>query len=265
MKPFYANFRKKLRCPRRGLLLGALGLQLLLAGRGFALDPAKDLLAYNCQTWNRQNGLPANGVNAIAQTTDGYLWFGTAAGLLRFDGTEFKLLDLHSVAGVPQQPRDEFGRRQFRRFCGWDWKEQRVWLFRWPVVFPSAAGRIRKLAGLNVRSILEGKDGTVWLAAEKIKAARLNRSGKLEPVLTETVLKSSLSTNLAANFTCGYRKTGRAGSWFGTVNQGVYCWQDGKTFKLSDPELDASRSVLSMVGRCGWSNLGRHGCRVVLL
>src|SRR5450756_144276 len=100
MKSFDPNFRKQPGCFRRGLLAGALVLQFLLAGRGFALDPAKDILQYNCQTWNRQNGLPASGINAIAQTTDGYLWFGTSAGLLRFDGIEFKLLDLHSVAGV---------------------------------------------------------------------------------------------------------------------------------------------------------------------
>ena len=56
----------------------------MLADRGFAWDPTKDLAQYNCRTWNRQNALPASSVNAIAQTQDGYLWFGTAAGLLVF-------------------------------------------------------------------------------------------------------------------------------------------------------------------------------------
>ena len=83
---------------RQGLLAGVLMLPLALADRASALDPAQDLKQYNCRTWNRQNGLPATSINAIAQTRDGYLWFGTAAGLLRFDGTEFKLCDLHSVA-----------------------------------------------------------------------------------------------------------------------------------------------------------------------
>ena len=83
---------------RRTLLAGLVGLLLMLPGRGFALDPAKDRKQYNCRTWNRLAGLPATSINAITQTRDGYLWFGTAAGLLRFDGTEFKALDLHSVA-----------------------------------------------------------------------------------------------------------------------------------------------------------------------
>src|ERR1039458_4085594 len=100
MKQPPANFRKKHRWFRRGLLAGAVSLHLLLAGRGLALDPAKDVLQYNFQTWSRQNGLRVSGINAIAQTKDGYLWFGTSAGLVRFDGIEFKLLDFHSVANV---------------------------------------------------------------------------------------------------------------------------------------------------------------------
>lgn len=79
------------------LLAVIVALTFCLSERSWALDPARDLTQYNCQTWSRQNGLPANGVNSIGQTQDGHLWFGTAASLLRFDGTEFKLLDLHST------------------------------------------------------------------------------------------------------------------------------------------------------------------------
>src|SRR5688500_7585516 len=76
------------------LLIMAWGVCLLLSGRAFALDPTKDLWQYNTRTWTRQTGLPVNGINAIAQTGDGYLWFGTSVGLVRFDGMEFTLLDL---------------------------------------------------------------------------------------------------------------------------------------------------------------------------
>ena len=55
---------------------------------------------YNLRTWSRQSGLPANGITAITQTRDGYLWLGTSAGLVRFDGIEFKLLDISSVTNL---------------------------------------------------------------------------------------------------------------------------------------------------------------------
>ena len=36
-----------------------------------------------------ENGLPHPGVTVIRQTSDGYLWIGTFAGVVRFDGVEF--------------------------------------------------------------------------------------------------------------------------------------------------------------------------------
>lgn len=42
-----------------------------------------------CRAWRVEEGLPHNTVTAIAQTRDGYLWIGTANGLVRFDGVQF--------------------------------------------------------------------------------------------------------------------------------------------------------------------------------
>lgn len=44
-------------------------------------------------TWLVEHGLPQHTVNAIAQTTDGFLWIGTEGGLARFDGFRFKTYD----------------------------------------------------------------------------------------------------------------------------------------------------------------------------
>jgi len=55
----------------------------------WALDPLKSASQYGHDVWLRQNGLPANGVHVSLQTHDGYLWFGTTAGLFRFDGYQF--------------------------------------------------------------------------------------------------------------------------------------------------------------------------------
>lgn len=41
-------------------------------------------------TWNSEQGLPNNTVNAITQTRDGFLWVGTDNGLARFDGKQFR-------------------------------------------------------------------------------------------------------------------------------------------------------------------------------
>ncbi|MCP4157249.1 MAG: hypothetical protein GY757_56585 [bacterium] len=56
-----------------------------------ALDSGKKLSQYTIKTWNMESGLPVNTIYAIHQTRDGYLWVGTKAGLLRFDGLNFQL------------------------------------------------------------------------------------------------------------------------------------------------------------------------------
>ncbi|MDB6056017.1 MAG: Two component regulator, sensor protein [Verrucomicrobiales bacterium] len=51
------------------------------------------------RSWTTEDGLPQNVVESIDQTPDGYLWFGTLNGLVRFDGVRFKVFD---AANTPQ-------------------------------------------------------------------------------------------------------------------------------------------------------------------
>jgi signal transduction histidine kinase/ligand-binding sensor domain-containing protein len=44
---------------------------------------------YSLTQWGHRDGLPSTTIYAIAQTADGFLWLGTADGLIRFDGIRF--------------------------------------------------------------------------------------------------------------------------------------------------------------------------------
>lgn len=44
--------------------------------------------------WTTENGLPQNSIRAIAQTAHGFLWLATMAGLVRFDGAQFRVFNL---------------------------------------------------------------------------------------------------------------------------------------------------------------------------
>jgi diguanylate cyclase (GGDEF)-like protein len=59
------------------------------------------LADYFTQTWDTRDGLPHNGINALAQTSDGYLWIATWEGFARFNGREFKLFTRGSKVGLP--------------------------------------------------------------------------------------------------------------------------------------------------------------------
>src|SRR5947209_3232477 len=66
----------------------------------FALDPQKQIDQYNHESWTSQSGLPGEAVYQILQSSDGYLWLLTSAGLVRFDGVRFALTE-PAVGGHP--------------------------------------------------------------------------------------------------------------------------------------------------------------------
>lgn len=55
------------------------------------LDPAKTMTQYVHEVWQIKDGLPQNSVQSIHQTPDGYLWFSTQEGVVRFDGVRFSI------------------------------------------------------------------------------------------------------------------------------------------------------------------------------
>jgi ligand-binding sensor domain-containing protein len=64
-------------------------------------EELSSLRTYLRQTWQTAEGLPQNSVRSIAQTREGYLWFATAEGLVRFDGVRFTVFDRTSTPALP--------------------------------------------------------------------------------------------------------------------------------------------------------------------
>jgi signal transduction histidine kinase/ligand-binding sensor domain-containing protein len=80
----------------RGILLRSLARAAALGAAlapALALDADRPLLHAGRDSWTRREGLPSQGIRAIAQGPDGYLWVGTEAGLARFDGVRFVVFD----------------------------------------------------------------------------------------------------------------------------------------------------------------------------
>lgn len=84
-------------CRRAATLLTASALVPCTA----AAQTARQPIAFaHHTTWGEAAGLPLSGVIKLARTPDGYLWLGSTAGLLRFDGMRFSVLDGRSVAAL---------------------------------------------------------------------------------------------------------------------------------------------------------------------
>jgi signal transduction histidine kinase/ligand-binding sensor domain-containing protein len=71
---------------------------VLAAAPAWALDPGRANSQYVATRWGPRD-LHSHSVHALLQTPDRYLWLGTNAGLLRFDGARFILFDARNRPG----------------------------------------------------------------------------------------------------------------------------------------------------------------------
>jgi ligand-binding sensor domain-containing protein len=132
------------------------------------------------RTWQIEDGLPQNSVNCFAQTPDGYLWFGTFNGLVRFDGIRFKVYDSVNTPGLA-------GNRIVRLFCD---RAGQLWM-----VNETGALSVRKDAGFvslgaeaglvneRINSLGEDKEGRVYIGTASGALFRWNET-RFETVLT---------------------------------------------------------------------------------
>jgi ligand-binding sensor domain-containing protein len=200
-----------------------LGAALSLSVSAFALDPAKTVSQYNCQNWRRHDGLPVDRINAITQTRDGYLWLATQKGVVRYDGSEFKVLNPSSqkqfqTENVTCLARDHRGGFWFGLaggslgFCD-------------GAAMPPVPSHPWLERAINVLAITQAKDGAVWLASDKGAMRFLADNSDGSAVFDEL-------GNCSALF-----EDSQSRVWLGTVQHGLSYWQEGKLVQFPDESL----------------------------
>src|SRR5262245_51345428 len=128
-----------------------------LTPAAFSLDAAA--IQYTVTSWTENHGLPANAIRAIAQDQDGYLWVGTRAGLVRFDGVRFVVWETDSRAALTESDVTAvYAARDRSLWIGYGGsggvsrlKDGRV------QVYPS-----NEVGQGYVQAILEDRDGVIW-------------------------------------------------------------------------------------------------------
>ncbi|MEA2166079.1 MAG: hypothetical protein QOK37_4206 [Thermoanaerobaculia bacterium] len=74
------------------MIARAVGVAILVACMSdlvLALSRDRTIAQFHHTAWTAKDGAPSQ-ITALAQTTDGFLWIGTARGLFRFDGVQFE-------------------------------------------------------------------------------------------------------------------------------------------------------------------------------
>lgn len=81
----------------RSRLAALAALVLACAASTAGAFEQKRLENYAREVWTTRDGLPHNQVNGIAQTPEGYLWFATWEGVVRYNGQEFRSFGRNNV------------------------------------------------------------------------------------------------------------------------------------------------------------------------
>ena len=120
------------------------------------LDPSLKISQYGHNMWRIQDGYLPGPPEAIAQTADGYLWIGTHAGLVRFDGVRF--VPWTSPKGA-KLPSDQI-HYLLAASDGSLWIGTAKGLARWK---DGILTTYKELPN-SIWSIVEGRDGNIWIA-----------------------------------------------------------------------------------------------------
>jgi len=187
---------------------------------------------YTIHSWQSQDGLPEETVQAFAQSPDGYLWVGTSGGLLRFDGARFHLFAHENTPA--------FGENNV--FCLLAGRDGRLWigtdgsgLIEWQNgafhTYPVAKGQTANF----VRALAEDHNGLLWMATDDglfwAKNNRLERADKplgLPVFNVHAVMED---------------RSGRI--WVGGSR--LYSLKDGQSHEYSLPGNDSKNKVKSFL------------------
>lgn len=194
-------------------------------------------------SWTLKDGMPGP-VMAIAQTTDGYLWLGTGAGLFRFDGVRFERFDALAGESLPS-------RQVLSLFAT---KDNALWvgLLDGGTALVRA-GRILHVDpakdhfSFSTRGFAAERDGTLWVATGRSLLKR--RGNAWTPVGVESGYGNGTPMG-----TMSIEVDARDNLWVVT-DRGMYVKPAGTTrFTAVDvPGLGQAQLALDAAGRA-WAN-----------
>jgi signal transduction histidine kinase/ligand-binding sensor domain-containing protein len=181
---------------------------------------------YSVRVWQTEDGLPENLVTSAVQTRDGYLWFGTFSGLVRFDGERFRVFNSTNTPELPD-------RRVVRLF---EDDEGALWIgLEAGDVSLYNEGRFERVMSPrspeNERIIGLGSDehGAMWAMRE---------NGAVDSLERDIRLPSLIATE----------RPGQMG-WSRGVGGGIWLWENSRAAKLTNghlvpPEIPSPQDAL---------------------
>ncbi len=229
----------------RCLFFACLMLPLAPSARA-TLDPAKSMSQYVQRSWETEQGLPENSVASIAQTEDGFLWFGTESGLARFDGVHFRTYERNNSPAI---------RNNLISALLVD-HNHTLWIGTHGGGLASyRKGRFTAISSLNelensvILSLFEDRQGTIWIGTQG-RGLFSMRDGKVQKFSPEKGLPDRSIFAIAAD-----RKDAL---WLGTQNGLIRVAGDRSTTFTTQEGLGSNEIRSVYVDRTGTLWVGTH-------
>lgn len=152
-------------------------LTLILLVTTVSAQDKKPLTSYSRDIWTTRNGLPHNQANAIAQTPEGYLWFATWEGLVRYNGQDFQTFTSKNVPALHDHGIRHVSVGSNGRLIvstsrgGLAILEDKIWR-----TIDSQDG----LAENDIVAAVEDNHKNIWVAHESKGISRIDSNGKVQ-------------------------------------------------------------------------------------
>ena len=199
--------------------------------RTASVDPVGRRDGFSAVLYNNTSGLPTSEANAIAETSDGFIWIGSFAGLIRYDGNTFERIG--TTSGISSIK------------CLYVDTKNRLWMgTNDNGLALMEKGNLRlwhKVDGLksaHVRAIAEGLDGTIYIATTRgigLMDSDLNLSWMEDEEIAEANMRDI--------------RRGMDGIIYGTTDLGDLLFiKDGKLLRyisIADNQVGASGAFVS--------------------
>ena len=216
----------------------ALMLQLGCAALAADTDTAKHISVdivnrtegYSEVLYDNTNGLPTSEANAIVETDDGFIWIGSYAGLIRYDGNTFERMDSTSgLTSVKCLFTDSRGRLWIgtndNGVAVMEQGKLRMW------------GKLDGMKSAHTRAIAEDTNGVIYVAT----------AGGITMIDDEYTL-SSIEDERVADANMRNLRLGNDGVLYATTDQGdLMTIRDGKVLNYISQEnspLKGAGSIL---------------------
>jgi ligand-binding sensor domain-containing protein len=198
-------------------------LLFLTANSAKGIDPNRRISQYGHTAWRMQDGVFNSTPNVIAQTADGFIWIGTQAGLVRFDGSRFVSATTTSTG----QPLPDVKITSLRRA-----RDGSLWIGT-----PYGLSRLKDgelipySTAIGISTIIEDHEGTIWVTRYRVTDGK----GPLCRAVDRALQCYGTHAGIPVNYGVGLAEDSVGNLWIGSYN--LVRWRPGSTETFFADEL----------------------------